>query len=123
VVVLHDPEAALAETWGTHNVNLAGMVAGQGIVLDGATPGNLIPGTPPFINVKDPPYSAKGDGSTDDTAAIQSAIDAVAATVSNAAGGTVFFPKGTYMVSTASGSPLQIYANVRLLGQGKASVS
>jgi pectate lyase-like protein len=41
---------------------------------------------------------AKGDGETDDTAAIQAAIDEVAGT-----GGTVFVPDGTYMVVAAAG--------------------
>jgi len=45
-------------------------------------------------NVKD--YGATGDGVTNDTAAIQAAIDAVNA----AGGGEVFFPAGTYSVST-----------------------
>lgn len=48
-------------------------------------------------NVKDPPYNATGDGVTDDTVAIQSAINAVAA----AGGGTVFFPAGTYLCNGA----------------------
>ena len=49
-----------------------------------------------FINVKD--YGAKGDGSTDDTAAIQLALDA-----SNTKGiPYVHFPSGTYKVSTTS---------------------
>jgi len=42
------------------------------------------------VNVKD--FGATGDGSTDDTAAIQAAID-------EAAGGGVFVPNGTYIVS------------------------
>lgn len=42
------------------------------------------------INVRD--FGAKGDGKTDDTAAIQSAIDVAGG------GGTVQIPRGTYMV-------------------------
>lgn len=45
-------------------------------------------------NVKD--YGAKGDGSTDDTTAIQTAITAV-----GALHGTLFFPEGTYVISAA----------------------
>jgi polygalacturonase len=57
-----------------------------------APPGCAAPPTASLvINVKD--KGAKGDGATDDTAAIQAAIDAVAGT-----GGTVLVPKGTYMV-------------------------
>lgn len=46
-------------------------------------------------NVKD--YGALGDGSTDDTAAIQAAIDAT-----EAAGGTVYFPPGTFVFTTVT---------------------
>jgi hypothetical protein len=42
------------------------------------------------VNVKD--KGAKGDRTTDDTAAIQAAIDKAGGT-----GGTVLVPKGTYM--------------------------
>lgn len=41
-------------------------------------------------------YGATGDGSTDDTAAIQDAINAVPAT-----GGVLYFPAGTYQLSSA----------------------
>lgn len=48
-----------------------------------------------WLNVRD--YGAVGNGVTDDTAAIQDAIDAAAA----AGGGTVFFPAGMYIVGGA----------------------
>jgi polygalacturonase len=51
------------------------------------------PRNPLVVNVKD--KSAKGDGRTNDTKAIQAAIDAVGGT-----GGTVLIPAGTYMVET-----------------------
>ncbi|NBW16333.1 MAG: hypothetical protein EBR82_50965 [Caulobacteraceae bacterium] len=44
------------------------------------------------VNVQD--FGATGDGSTNDTVAIQAAIDSLAAT-----GGTVFFPTGTYRIA------------------------
>ncbi len=49
------------------------------------------------FNVKSPAYGAVGDGITNDQAAIQAALAAAVA----AGGGIVFFPKGTYLVSTA----------------------
>src|SRR4249920_2301335 len=49
------------------------------------------PTSPLVVNVKD--KGAKGDGRTDDTEAIQAAIDDVGGT-----GGTVLVPSGTYMV-------------------------
>jgi hypothetical protein len=48
-----------------------------------------------FINVKSHPYNATGNGVTDDTAAIQAAIDALPST-----GGTAFFPSGLYICAT-----------------------
>ncbi len=50
------------------------------------------PTSPLVVSVKT--YGAKGDGLTDDTAAIQAAIEVVAGT-----GGTLLVPDGTYMIN------------------------
>jgi len=65
----------------------------------------------PFVNVTDPPYNATGDGVTNDTVAIQAAIDAVFASATG--GGIVFFPKGTYIVAD-----LKLRRGVSLMGVG-----
>ena len=79
-----------------------------GLRLSAATLGALIVASPAFaadapasctpppastlvVNVKD--KGAKGDGQTDDTAAIQAAIDAIGGTK-----GTVLVPEGVYMI-------------------------
>jgi parallel beta-helix repeat protein len=49
------------------------------------------------VSVRDIAYGAKGDGVTDDTAAIQRAVNAVAGT-----GGTLMVPDGTYMVNAVA---------------------
>ncbi|TNF80250.1 type I secretion C-terminal target domain-containing protein [Pseudomonas sp. ICMP22404] len=62
-------------------------------------------------------FGAKGDGITDDTAAIQAAIDAAAA----AGGGQVYVPAGTYIVSAGeepSDGCLMLKSNVHLYGDG-----
>lgn len=63
-----------------------------------------------FYNVKDPAYGAEGDGSTDDTAAIQAAIDAATA----ASGGIIFFPPGTYLITDT----LDVDDELVLMGAG-----
>lgn len=63
-----------------------------------------------FYNVKSPLYGAVGDGVTDDFEACQAAIDAA----SDAGGGTVFFPAGTYLIS----DQLEVPSTVSLLGAG-----
>ncbi|MFC3772639.1 glycosyl hydrolase family 28-related protein [Paenibacillus sp. GCM10012303] len=64
-------------------------------------------------------FGAKGDGVTDDLDVIQAAIDVVYAL----GGGTVFFPKGTYIVSPLLQTRRIVpKSNVHLLGDGTNSV-
>ena len=68
--------------------------------------------TSTYFNVKDAPYYAKGDGITDDTAAIKRCMaDASAVPFS-----TIYLPAGTYMVS----SQFTPSNNNRWQGAGKA---
>jgi Pectate lyase superfamily protein len=70
------------------------------------------------LNVMNAPYNAKGDGITDDTAAIQAAIT----DAQNLAGAEVYFPPrltGAYYKVT---SPLVISSPVRLRGAGAYAV-
>jgi hypothetical protein len=54
-------------------------------------------GTDPYINVTESPYNASGDGSTDDTAAINGAIAAVSAMASATNQLRLVFPPGIYL--------------------------
>ena len=82
--------------------------------------GNLVV-TQNAVSVKQ--FGAVGDGVADDTAAIQAAIDAVAATTTpddianqfNAFGGTVYLPPGSYRISAT----LVLKNGVRLVGAGR----
>ena len=62
------------------------------------------------VDVSRPPYNAIGNGTANDTAAFQAAIDAVSA----AGGGTVTVPAGRFRVAN-----LLLKSNVRLIGAGK----
>lgn len=55
-------------------------------------------------------YGARGDGVTDDTAAIQAALNAVTAD-----GGTVYLPQGTYLISAAlsTANPTHLLGSLR----------
>lgn len=62
------------------------------------------------VSVKDAPYSAVGNGTADDTTALNTAISDVSA----AGGGRVYLPPGTYRITSA----LTMRSNVELAGAG-----
>ena len=110
-VTLH---AALGVTgWATFgsSVTIHGALGVTGTIVSGATLSAVAihSKTEPFYNVKHPDYGALGDGSTDDTAAIQAAING-----SSATGGIVFFPPGTYIIN----APLVMNNSIILFGSG-----
>lgn len=61
-------------------------------------------------------YGAKGDGTADDTDAIQATIDAVPPS-----GGVVLFPRGTYLVSPTRDKNLRIKSDLHFVGSGRNS--
>ena len=73
--------------------NLLALVCAS-VVLAGCGGSGLSGGT---YNVKD--FGVKGDGTTDDTVAIQKALDAASASK-----GTVVFPQGTFMTGAPCSS-------------------
>lgn len=72
--------------------------------LGSLTPRSLADRFADVVNVLD--YGATGDGTTDDTTAIQTALDKT---------GTIYFPAGTYKIT----SELNISSNSTLMGDGK----
>lgn len=74
------------------------------VLHDGATQGGKVIDAPFSVNVAD--YGAKGDGVTNDTSAIQAAIN-------DANGSVVYFPNGTYAISTT----LVVPSNTSLVGE------
>lgn len=64
---------------------------------------------PDFVNVKD--FGATGDGSTDDSTAIQAAVTALSS------GGICFFPKGNYLIDTK----ITMASNIKFMGEGYAT--
>lgn len=93
------------EAPGTLSFYKQGLDPSTGFQVD--TEGNILSGgVTTVFNVKT--YGATGDGTTDDSEAIQDAIDAANA----ADGGAVYFPDGTYLVVT----PLLLKTRVRLFG-------
>jgi len=101
---------------GSHQITVkawdsAGATASQSFWVQVANTGAASSNGPQanWINVTQAPYNAVPDGSTDDTAAIQKALNA------STSGQTVYFPPGIYAIS-ASLRPL---SNTKLIGAGQ----
>lgn len=80
--------------------------------VTGSVPRSLPQKTLDIVDVKD--FGAKGDGTTDDTAAIQAAITAVQGATLK--GAILLIPSGTYKLCT--GLPLVISGSIDVRGQG-----
>lgn len=72
--------------------------------------------TDPWVDVRS--YGAVGDGTTDDSTAVQNAINYVR-DFSNGKGGIVFLPLGWWNLGTAG---ITLYEGVQLIGAGKSSL-
>lgn len=96
------------------------VLATDGASVLAAVNGNgyQLVGDPKRINVKDPRFGAKGDGTTDDTAAINAALAAGAQTGISGGGVTfyngaeIYFPAGIYKITGA----LTYYSGSRIKG-------
>lgn len=86
--------------------SIAGQDLGTATVSPGTTERTLDDKLGDFVSVKD--YGAVGDGTTDDTTAIQTAIDTES---------PVYFPEGSYLIT----SDLSLNKRQRLFGDGWAS--
>ena len=84
----------------------------QSNALDGCL---TTPASKLVVDVRD--AGAKGDGRTDDTAAIQKAIDRVAGT-----GGTVLVPDGIYMVNPVTSAQIHLKSQMVLKLAPKATL-
>lgn len=99
---------------------LGAALTGTGFAASAAAPAQPVreAARDGMISVRD--LGATGDGQTDDTAAVQGALDRAAAAPD---GGTVWFPPGRYAVrnlSCVNRDPSRFHPILRLLGAGPA---
>jgi hypothetical protein len=117
--VLQDAFDAIIIDDGTGNAEV--IAARTAINYKAGTPPALLSATMGYAagdlyNVK--AYGALGNGSADDTTAIQAAIDAASAM----GGGIVFVPRGTYKITLAGTACLTLADYVTLRGVGPKSI-
>jgi len=70
---------------------LCGLVPGAEWACDPSPPSNEWPAAANVLNIKEPPFNAKGDGIHDDTFAIQQAV------LNSTLMQVIYFPTGTYV--------------------------
>ncbi|MEM9914001.1 MAG: glycosyl hydrolase family 28-related protein [Planctomycetota bacterium] len=86
----------------------------------------VFPADSGVVDVTKPPYNAKGDGVTDDTAAINAALadHNFGTTLERSMAATIYLPAGTYLVSDTLAAKLERSGDhplnaIRIVGQGK----
>jgi hypothetical protein len=94
------------------SANLAPNAVTAAAIVDGTISQSKLNFQLGFTNARNPPFGAVGNGTTDDTAAIQSALNNVAAS----GGGIVFLPQGNYLIN----SSLTVPAQTSLVGVWRA---
>ena len=116
------------------NLSVAGNATVNGTLTSGIfAPSSVniggneaIKGPRPYVDVTAPPYGAKGDGATDDTAAISNAINAACAMRNGTGTGhsipDVYFPPGFYLLSQpqtpSTSAVLPMCSGLHLIGGG-----
>jgi hypothetical protein len=104
---------------GADDVDTEGTLGGATVIATGSTTARTLAARfAETINVKD--FGAVGDQSTNDTVAIQAAIDSLIGSYSaTRKGGIVYLPPGTYRVS----APLVLPSFVHLVGAGMGATN
>lgn len=117
ILTKHDGSTVDAGLVATSDMSLGGAQTVTGVKTFNA--GTFLDKGSMVFNVK--AFGAVGNGTTDDTAALQAAVDAAQA----AGGGSVWIPRATYKLATnplklysGSGATLVSYNNIRIFSDG-----
>ncbi len=95
-------------------VSAVGAITGSSVIANAVTATTAVFKGSPWLDAK--AYGAVGDGSTDDTTALQLAINALTTAAINA---EVFIPAGTYKITSSLTLPFMQYKTIR--GSGMAA--